>query len=271
MLKIHRGDFSDMMLPIWNIETKSILETASSSGKILPYCKSIAFSPDDRMIAMSCVHHLIIWDTIKKKILSAQKHSYIRAVAFNPNGKRIVVGGDDFLEMIDSIGGLNKTASIMKINGSIISVAFSPDGKRIVSSDTGGGIRIWDADLRSSIVPPTTGSYTTIKSVVFSSDSKRIVGNGADGTIRIWEGQTGALIGTPVRLSAMDNTIAFSPDDKLIVRGNQLGKLDTWDISPESHLKILCNQLRYHPDLNNPVENKDIAHEAMKTCAPYYQ
>ena len=67
------------------------------------------------------------------------------SVAFSPDGKRIVSGGDDAVKLWDA--GTGQELLTVKGHGDIVtSVAFSRDGNRIV---TGGDntVRVWDAGL----------------------------------------------------------------------------------------------------------------------------
>ncbi|MEL6110598.1 MAG: NB-ARC domain-containing protein, partial [Planctomycetota bacterium] len=70
----------------------------------------------------------------------------VRAVAFSPDGRRIVSGsGDNTLKLWDGESG-QELASLRAHAGSVRAVAFSPDGRRIVSGSGDNTLKLWDGE-----------------------------------------------------------------------------------------------------------------------------
>ena len=112
----------------------------------------------------------------------------VKAVAFNPDGKRIVSGTDINTICIwdaatcDLIG-----ESWEGHTDDVTAVAYSPDGKYIVSGSKDSTIRIWDVASGKQIGRPFAEHISPVNYVAFSPDGKRTLSKSEDGTVRIWD------------------------------------------------------------------------------------
>jgi WD40 repeat protein len=75
-------------------------------------------------------------------------HSYsVRSVAFSPDGRHVVSGGDDeTIRVWDAETGEEVVGPLKGHSDGVRFVAFSPDGRRIVSGSDDKTIRVWDAE-----------------------------------------------------------------------------------------------------------------------------
>ena len=65
------------------------------------------------------------------------------SVAFSPDGKRIVSGGDKTVRLWDADTGQPIGAPLSGHDNTVLSVAFSPDGRRIASGSYDKTLWIW--------------------------------------------------------------------------------------------------------------------------------
>ena len=197
--------------------------------------------------------------------------SMVLSVAFSPDSQRIVSGSSDkTVQIWDVRTGAPIGKPLIGHTENVYSVAFNSDGQRIVSRDSDKTVRIWDVKTGAPI-----GKSLSVAGVI-SSHGQRIASRDSDKTVRIWDVKTGAPIGKPLTIIGkplMDHKmdavylVAFSPDGQRIVSSSGNKTVRSWDISWESLLDKACNQLRYHPNLNQPTT--DVAREAKQTCEQY--
>ena len=118
--------------------------------------RSVAFSPDGKILATGCSYGIIfLWDTSTKRMLYSLRYAE---------------GGH---------------------KGSILSLKFSHDGRKLASSSglIESEIKIWDVaygELQKTII---VGSDTVLAG--FSKHDLRLFSGSSDGTIRYWDVATG--------------------------------------------------------------------------------
>ncbi|UCF33767.1 MAG: protein kinase, partial [Phycisphaerales bacterium] len=108
------------------------------------------------------------------------------AVAFSPDGGRVVSGGQDCTVRIWDRASGTELAAMSGHTGKVYSVNYSPDGSRIVSGSNDGTIRIWDAEQFEEIIE-LHGHTSYVHSVCFSPDGTMLASGSGDGTVCIWD------------------------------------------------------------------------------------
>jgi WD40 repeat protein len=145
-------------------------------------------------------------------------------VAFSPDGKTLVSGGDVGLRVWDVATG--KDLGWFTTAATATAGRFTADGKALLTTDNNGTIRLWQAGtgklLRETKPPTDDRSFHGLGSFL-SADGKvaGVTGSGGGG-VRLWETETGKQImarkdeGQSLLFSA-----ALSPDGKTLVVGGE--------------------------------------------------
>jgi WD40 repeat protein len=227
------------------------------------WVSSIAFSPNEKRLASGCSDGtIILWDLFD--YLSSPRgtrftghEGWVSSVAFSPDGKILASGGDDDTIILWDVTDLISPSQIgMRLpyySGSVNSVAFSPDGKILASGGDDDTVIFWDvtdSNLPSLIGEQLTGHEHDVNSVAFSPDGKTLAlgSNRSEsniGTITLWDVTNPNLpsqIGIPFTIYPtishnvgpsvpIINSIAFSPEGKILTSGSIDGTIILWDIT----------------------------------------
>ena len=271
----------DNTVRIWNARSGMSIGNplqGHEGDSVMERVSSVAYSPDgQRIVSGGGDNTARIWDAstgtpIGKPIIAYEGgYSGSIHVAYSPDGKRLVsCSPDNTVRIWDANTGAPIGKPLQGHREEVESVAFSPDGKHIISGSADHTVRIWDVETGEPIGKPLQGHTDIVDTVAYSPDGQFIVSGSRDYTVRIWDVNTGTAIGKPLQgHTDAVSSVAFSPDGKLIVSGSWDNTVRVWDIAWESLLPIACNQLRYHPSLNQPTT--DEACEAKQICERYVQ
>eukprot|EP00762_Andalucia_godoyi_P008546 ANDGO_01318.mRNA.1 Vegetative incompatibility protein HET-E-1 len=188
----------------------------------LSYVRCVAFSPDGKRIASGSYDNTVkVWQD-GQCIQTLSGHlSYVHGVAFSPDGKRIASASDDKTVNVWEDGQCIQTLS--GHSSYVHGVAFSPDGKRIASASRDTTVKVWQD---GQCIQTLSGHSNYVCGVAFSPDGKRIASASRDTTVKVW--QDGQCIQT---LSGHSDTVfgvAFSPDGKRIVSGSNDNTVKVW-------------------------------------------
>lgn len=148
-----------------------------------------------------------------------------QAVAFSPDGQRLVVG-DDGGATLWNLGTGNRISDLLASPAeSIRAAAISPDGKLVVTGGKGGRLDVWDGATGRS-VGALRGHARGISSIRVLR-SNRILTSGEDGMVQLQ-----AMDGSRQELHAATgkeaDAVAVSPDEAVLAAGSEEGAIHLW-------------------------------------------
>jgi WD40 repeat protein len=268
---------------LWDLAPKHASETIRGDGD---YISALAFSPDGSTLASYGSDEAKLWDVANGRERATLKgHTGLEnGLAFSPDGRRLAVANNyPRLEVTAKGSGTGalklwdlttppRVAAVLGHHESAACVVFSPDGKTLASSSIHSPIgwrpepvRLWDMASGREMTRLNTGGGAVDLS--FSPDGQTI----AVGTcpfvvsqppheVQLWD-----LAGSPPHVGARRravlrghsewvNSVAFSPDGKLLASGSEDQTVRLWNPATGRELATLSGHLsgvekvRFSPD-----------------------
>jgi len=146
----------------------------------------------------------------------------VNAVAYSPNGKRVVTASEKTATIWDADSG--QELSMLKGHSKYVtSIAWSPDSKRVVTASEDKTARVWDADSGQELFA-LEGHTEAVNSMTWSPDGKQIITTSGDKTAKVWDAQTISLSNTRELYNLIGyinevSAVASTTDNKWVVTG----------------------------------------------------
>lgn len=149
--------------------------------------RSLAFSPDGKLLLTDGVTGKMLWDVATGKKISIAKKKASMQSGFDP------------MNFIDR----------MELNADGFGAAFSPDG-RLAARGHGQMVAVWDTATGQDRVE-LVGHTSAVKAVAFTPDGRFLVSGGGDGAVRVWDVQKGKELAAFIALGHED-FVTVTPD-----------------------------------------------------------
>lgn len=237
-------------LKLWNAADGALQRTIATGNSSIGAAR---FAPDGSRVAAALfgtrIGEVRLYDSASGQpigLLATEMRTF--AIAFSPDGTRIVAGGERGigigpLQLWDATGEV-LLQSFSGHTQSLTSVAFSPDGRQVLSGGNDYTVRLWDAAGGRLIRLFTADA--TVHDVGFSPDG-RLIAAATSGGVYLWDAVTGALV-----YAASDpgfygvGALDFDSNGMLLTGGNesaaQLWRLDMSRFSQRNAIELELDQ-----------------------------
>ncbi len=221
---------------------------------------AVAFDPATRRMAVGSyksVHLMALAD--RKWTATLTGHAdLVRALAFSPDGRRLVVAGGPSgrfgeIKIWDVQAAVPTLVStIQGHTDTILAVAFSPDGATIASAGYDRLIKIWDV-ATGKLVMTLKEHSDAVFAVAYMPGGRQLVSAAGDRTLKIWDVSTGKRVFTIS--DALDSlyAVAVHPSGSHIAAAGADRMIRTWawnadGSSPGGHTGSLAASTFAHAD-----------------------
>lgn len=270
--KILASVSTDKTLKLWNVESGQEIRTLDeNSGRYEVVC----FSPDGKIVGnggmdfsisnaqplyMSDYHSIKLWDVESgKEIQEIKGHTKVVEMEFGLNGKILASIGiwgkwDNAIKIWDVTTG-EEISTLEGHTSRVTSISFGPDGKILASVSYDNTLRLWNVETGKETVKPW--KIEKVKSLTLSPKWHYIASGDWGGIeIRFEKAKTGARTVRKIDFNRykpfrnMDDrevkvtwsiSLAFSPDEKLLMSNSWLGPMRIWDVRSGKELASLIS------------------------------
>jgi RNA polymerase sigma factor (sigma-70 family) len=184
-----------------------------------------------------------------------------KSMAFSPDGKVLATTSRDGLVFYDTATGraLDRRKTAVESPDHAVAVAYSPDGKYFAFQvqDQDRAVHLWDAaartPVRALVASRGRPARLDFMNICFSPDSKWLAASAGPDLVAVWDVATGRQIAA-VKGHNHDNPgLAFSPDGKTLALAGREPGLRLWDMaSGQFRRDLLAGQtafsLGFSPD-----------------------
>jgi WD40 repeat protein/serine/threonine protein kinase len=120
----------------------------------------------------------------------------VSAVAFSPDGQRVVTGGIDGTARVWDATDGRELLCLPGHRDEVTAVAFAPDGRWLVTGSADGTARFWDAACGRELRRLPIHNTGPVWAVAVTLGGKGVVTGHGDGTVRIWDAASGQEMNT---------------------------------------------------------------------------
>ena len=149
---------------------------------------AVSFSSDGRHVASAASDRTCrIWDSttgqeVRKFDTTAEA---FQAVAYSPDGKKLVTGTKDLVQIWDPANG-KELFKMPGHKGMVNAVAFSKDGKMLATVGEDGDVQVWDP--ASGRLLRRLGRHVELaRALAFAPDGKTLASASDDNQLLIWD------------------------------------------------------------------------------------
>jgi RNA polymerase sigma factor (sigma-70 family) len=165
---------------------------------------------------------------------------FVRVVAFAPDGKTLLSGGDAdrTVRLWDLATGKERVQ--MRTENQLTSMALSRDGTTAATGELDGTVRLWEATTGKPLAT-LKGHTASVFTLAFAPDNKTLASASLEHVVCVWEVASGKRLHQLRGPLPEVFSVAFAPDGRTLASGGRGpgGMIAFWDVATEKELPPL--------------------------------
>lgn len=234
----------------WSWQRERTVRAVDSDVDLL----ALALSPDGRLLAMGGTDRrvtLVDLDTnATRQLEPGAVTGVIRALAFEPDGRRLRVGADggDVVSWKVAAGPRAGAAGAVSAHSPIMAVAAGTE--RFAASTVDGTVAVWSSRRPSTPVwSIRADDHSPASAVALGDGDTLLVAGFHNGLVRVWRHrpdteQWDEVLLTSAPFASWVNAVDVSPDGRLIAAASSDGHVRLWETSTWREIR---------PELRHPT------------------
>jgi WD40 repeat protein len=167
-----------LSLPEWRTEnSKTNFEhTPIERVERIPvlFAKASVFSPDGRHLAINTRTAAVLWSIPERRVVWSVPNSSIHRIAFSPDGKFVVIGGNDRLVLVVNAEDGSIRYALANHRAPIRTMDFSPDSRLLATAAGDGAIKLWHMATGQELMEFSNPGQD-VQHIQFAEDGRHLI------------------------------------------------------------------------------------------------